>query len=397
MIYDCIIIGAGASGLFCAASMPRPVSGLILEKTGRPGTKLLMSGSGHCNVTHSGSIKDFLKCYGENGTKIRKCLYSHNNRELISFLESMGVKTIVREDGKVFPASMSAKDILEALLDASRKNGFTIEYERPASHMKKIPGGWSVRAGNSTFTGKCLIIASGGCSYPSTGSDGSMFPVMERDLDLRHTQLKPALVPVKVASYPYGELSGISFANACVSIWENEKRLAMETGGLLLTHGDLSGPAVLNISKYASPGRILVINYLHPADFRHVLDRLNSAVKGNSSDITNIAAEEFSLPKRFCRMMTERCGPSLKKLAALLTGDTFEISSTEGFGRAMTTCGGIELSQIDTSSMEAKGLPGLMIIGEALDIDAVTGGYSLQFAYSSACAACDSVMKKLDP
>ena len=161
---------SGASGLFCAASMPRPVNGLILEKTGRPGTKLLMSGSGHCNVTHSGSIKDFLKCYGENGTKIRKCLYSHNNRELISFLESMGVKTVVREDGKVFPASMSAKDILEALLDASRKNGFTIEYERPASHMKKIPGGWSVRAGNSTFTGKCLIIASGGCSYPSTGS-----------------------------------------------------------------------------------------------------------------------------------------------------------------------------------------------------------------------------------
>lgn len=396
MIYDCIIIGAGASGLFCAASMPHPVRGLILEKTGRPGTKLLMSGSGQCNVTHSGSIKDFPRCYGENGNKVRRCLYKHSNLKLMDFLEGMGVTTVVREDGKVFPASMSAKDILEALLSASRDNGFTIRYESPVTHMNKNPDGWSVHAGGATFTGKTIVVASGGCSYPSTGSDGSMFSILERDLDLRHTPLKPALTPISVVSYPYGSLSGISFSDACVSIWEDGKRLAAETGGLLFTHDDLSGPAILNISKYASPGRKLTINYLHPADLREVLDRLNKAARGSSADISNIAADEFSLPRRFCRLAAESCGPSLKKLAALLTGEAFEISSAGGFNRAMTTCGGIELSQIDMASMEAKNFPGLMVIGEALDIDAITGGYSLQLAYSSACAACETVSRRLE-
>ena len=105
MIYDCIIIGAGAASLFCSSSAGLSVKGLILEKTKRPGTKLLMSGNGQCNITHSGSIKEFIQCYGKNGSKIRKCLYKYNNESLIAFLEDNGVKTVTRSDGKVFPAS----------------------------------------------------------------------------------------------------------------------------------------------------------------------------------------------------------------------------------------------------------------------------------------------------
>ena len=121
MLYDCIIVGAGAAGLFCAAGFPQKTSGLILEKTKRIGTKLLMSGSGQCNITHDGSIKDFISRYGKNGGRIRSCLYQYHNDHLRDFLESNGVHTFVREDGKVFPTSMEASEIKDMLCRKAQK------------------------------------------------------------------------------------------------------------------------------------------------------------------------------------------------------------------------------------------------------------------------------------
>ena len=164
MIYDCIIIGAGASGLFCSASMDRPVRGLILEKTKHPGTKLLMSGSGQCNITHAGSIKDFIDCYGRHGGRIRKCLYRYSNTSLTGFMESGGVPVVTREDGKVFPASMDARDVLDMLLRRSRECGFSIEYDSPAEKIEKNAHGWTVLSSEQRFDTKTLVIATGGCS-----------------------------------------------------------------------------------------------------------------------------------------------------------------------------------------------------------------------------------------
>ena len=391
MIYDCIIIGAGASGLFCSASMDRPVRGLILEKTKRPGTKLLMSGSGQCNITHSGSIKGFIDCYGRHGSRIRKCLYRYSNTSLIEFMESGGVPAVTREDGKVFPASMDAHDVLDMLLRRSREHGFSIEYDSPAEKIEKSTHGWTVLSSGRRFDAKMLVIATGGRSYPRTGSDGSIFHILERDLEIKCTELKPALSSVQVKSYPYGELSGISFENAAVSIFKDGRKEAANSGGLLFTHSDLSGPAVLNISKYAAPGGTIQINYLHPLDRDTVLGRLKKAAHQRSSRLSGIIADEFSLPKRFCQLLTVRYGESLKKLAAQLTGETFEISSVSGFSKAMCTSGGVDLSCIDMSTMQAKKLPGIYVIGEALDVDGITGGYNLQFAYSSARAAADDI------
>lgn len=395
MIYDCIIIGAGASGLFCSASMKGPVRGLILEKTRHPGTKLLMSGSGQCNITHAGSIKDFISCYGKHGGRIRKCLYRYSNTSLIEFMESGGVHTVTREDGKVFPASMDARDVLDMLLRRSRQCGFSIEYDSPAERIEKAPHGWSVFSSGRRSDTKTLVIATGGCSYPRTGSDGSAFRILERDLGLTCTELRPALSSVHVTDYPYCELSGISFENAAVSIWKDGRKKAVNSGGLLFTHSDLSGPAVLNISKYASPGSTIQISYLHPLDRDAVLGRMKKASHHSSSRLSNIIADEFGLPKRFCQLLTSRYGESLKTLSTQLTGETFEISSVSGFEKAMCTSGGIDLSCIDMSTMEAKNLPGIHVIGEALDIDGITGGYNLQFAYSSACAAADSILSMI--
>lgn len=412
-IYDVIIIGAGASGLFAAASAAlhakgsassfgdSSFKGLILEKTARPGTKLLMSGSGQCNITHAGSIKSFIPCYGDKGRKIRSCLYKYSNLDLINFLEENGVEVFTRQDGKVFPRSMDAHDVLYMLLRRAKKNGFEMKVDSAATNLYHSSGLWCVTTNDITHISKAVIIATGGCSYPTTGSDGSFFKVLRDALNMEITDLKPSLTPIQVNEYPYAELSGISFESIHTSIWYkertapkgSEKKIAETCEDLLFTHKDLSGPAVINISKYASPGGKLKINYLHPLNYEHVLGRLKTAFHGTKGSAAIILSSEFELPKRFCQLFIRRHGEALKTLARNLTGEEFVINSVSGFNKAMATSGGIDLKQINTSTFEFKDYPGLYAIGEALDVDGITGGYNLQFAYSSAGAAINSAVK----
>ena len=393
MIYDCIIIGAGASGLFFSGAINEHVSGLILEKTGRAGTKLLMSGNGQCNITHAGSIKDFIKCYGKNGGKIRSCLYKYNNLQLIEFLKCNGVPLVIRDDDKVFPESMDAHDILKLLLSKTAANGFRIKFSCPVVHISRKNNLWElITADGGGYVSQTVVIASGGCSYPASGSDGSIFPVLRKELGLAVTKLKPALSAIRTVDYHYSRLSGISLMVQTSISDVNGKKAEIE-GPLLFTHNELSGPAILNISKFAESGDTLKINYLYPLNQEQVLQRLKAAVSHSSMSLYAIIASEFSLPKRFCRLLTEIYGNGLKALSAALTGESFTIDHVCGFNRAMVTSGGIDLSQIDMKTMNIKGHAGLFAIGEVCDIDGITGGYNLQFAYSSARAAADAVLK----
>lgn len=401
MIYDCMIIGAGAAGLFCAASMKKKINGLVLEKTPRAGTKLLMSGSGQCNITHAGSIKDFITRYGENGRKIRTCLYRYSNIHLTGFMEKCGVRTITREDGKIFPASMDAGEILDMLLGLSRENGFRIKYDSPVKHISMLsagtPGGiqgsdvWQIKTDKDSFLTKKVVIASGGCSYPSTGSDGSLFRVLREDLGLDITKLRPSLSPVLIEDYPYEQLSGISFDPAGITITRGGKVAAKNSDALLLTHRDLSGPAILNISKYVLPEDVLIVNYLYPITYEQAVDELKKDLSGPGRDPASVIAGRYGLPKRFCQLLVSRYGASPKKLAHALTGESFTVKDMAGFGKAMATSGGIDMKEIKTSTMELKKHPGIYAIGEVCDIDGETGGYNLQFAYSSARAAAAAI------
>lgn len=411
MIYDCIVIGAGAAGLFFGSTITKHINGLILEKTSRAGSKLMISGSGQCNITHSGSIKDFVKCYGKNGDRIRSCLYKHSNRELMDFLESNGIATTTRKDGKIFPASMNANDIRNLLLRKCEKNGFTINYNESVCAIESHDSGlWRTStyytANKSTgnrssaisksYISKTVIIASGGCSYPATGSDGSLFSVLKKYLDVNITPLKPALAPVKVYDYPYVKLAGISFEHAGVSIWRGHKssrrKISENAAGLLFTHKDLSGPAVLNISQYAEQDDTIMINYLYPMGYENALKAIKEAISNSSCDISNIISARFNLPKRFCRLITDRYGLSPKTLALQLTSEEFTVSSPANFNKAMVTNGGIDLNEINTKTMEIKKHPGIFSVGEVCDIDGITGGYNLQFAYSSARTAGEEII-----
>lgn len=413
MIYDCIIVGAGASGLFCGAVFPEKINGLLLEKTRQPGTKLLMSGSGQCNITHSGSIKDFVPKYGKNGGKIRGCLYKYNNHHLEAFFAANNLPLIAREDGKVFPKSMDARDIQKLLLGRAEENGFKLKTGCRVTSVKQLlpqqiaaadtqpaaPGEsplWQITAFTDgrtcCYLCRKLIVAAGGCSYPSTGSDGTFFKILAEDLKMDIVPTRPALTPINVEGYPYADLSGISFEKAGLKIRrclqsQNPRKIAEGQGPLLLTHENFSGPLILNHSKYVQPGDRISINYLAPLTSAQVLDAINRALRESKQGMANLLARQLGLPKKFAAAVVSRTGEKPKAIADPLTEDTFIVKNLVGYKKAMVTAGGVSLSEIDCKTMECKKWKNLFIIGEALDIDGETGGYNLQFAYSSACAA----------
>ncbi|MBO4234881.1 MAG: NAD(P)/FAD-dependent oxidoreductase [Firmicutes bacterium] len=421
-IYDCIVVGGGASGLFFAASTDLAKSGrrgLILEKTGKFGTKFLMSGGGRCNITHDGSIKDFISQYGDAGKLIRTVLYKHSNIDLIDFLKSSGIECCSEADGRVFPCSGKASTVLEMLIDKSIANGFEFETNCDVTSISRGANGyWELtvscdsisdksnlqnrsqnnlqnRSQNNNqrgnlakggiYLGRNIVIATGGSSYSKTGSDGSMFNVLERDLNIKIVPTKPALCPISVSDYPYADLAGLS-VDAVIKFGKNRS-----SGPLLFTHAGLSGPAAINISGDLSVGDKIVINYLPTLCYEEAFKMLQDATIGNKASLSTIIERTFSLPKRFCASVAQRTGTSVKSAARILTEERFTVTDAGNFGNAMVTRGGIALDDVNLRTMELKNSSGIYAIGEALDVDGRTGGYNLQFAYSSARTASDSI------
>ena len=394
--YNCIIVGAGAAGLFYAAADETEGRKLIIEKTSRPGQKLLMSGNGMCNITHGGSIKDFIAHYGDKGAKIRTCLYKHSNLELMQFMENADVPLTERPDGKLFPASMRAADVLDALLAKAYRNGFAFLYDCAVTGIDEGNKGnasndvcISLSDGRTLRTQK-LVIATGGASYPATGSDGSFMEVLKRNLDIKTTALKPALAPVFVENYPYSDLSGISFNDVAVSCGGHTER-----GPMLLTHKGFSGPAMLHISQYLKPGAQLTINYLPEQSIAEVYRTIRDDQPANSKGIANYLAVQFGLPKAFAeklfsapsRKLSSIGHKELENIVHLMMDRKHTVSGTGGFKEAMVTAGGVSLEEMNLKNMSLIKYPCIHVIGEALDINGDTGGYNLQFAYSSARAA----------
>ncbi len=422
--YETIVIGAGAGGLFFGAACP--VSGgnagrtLILEKTNRIGTKLLMSGSGQCNLTHGGSIKEFLSCYGQNGKRIRTVLYRHNNIELQDFMQELGIPLTEREDGKIFPASLRAKDVQGALVRRCEKNGVEIKTVSEATRITPLENTGSMDCGaarfqietadGSLYACRNLIVAAGGSSYPTTGSDGSLLKVLRRDFpELTVCEPKPSLVPVFVENYPFTTLSGIGFHDVEIKIFEPKSRKALKLahpcGDLLLTHKNFSGPVILNNSRNIFAGCGLEINFIFPYTVNDMLSYLKEIFPGNRRMISGCIGENYLLPKKFISAVLDRInvsdkpaaklsGSEISRIAEAFAAMRFTVSGTGGFSIAMATAGGVSLDEIALSEMQSKKYPGLYFIGEVLDIDGDTGGYNLQFAYSSAQAAADSIYKK---
>ena len=392
MIYDIAIIGAGASGLMLAANLDMEGSrGIILEGSSCVGSKLLMSGGGHCNITHGGSVKDFVYAYGSEGQALRRCLYRHSNLDLARWLTEHGVELAdengdhvdpsygsngIDNDGRIFPASMKARDVLDAFLGEALLNGWQIEKDAKVSGLRK-DGTWEITLiSGYELRAEKVVIAAGGITYPETGSDGSMLEMLD-DLGIDVNEPRPALAPVYVENYPYAELSGISVPDVTVTAFSSDAaytckgKAARMKGDLLFTHEGLSGPVILNISKYAEPGELIRLCY---------------------------NKELHELPRRMQRILRDRSRGLLgdvrtNVLASLLDHDVFTVTGVDE--RGMVTAGGVSLDEIDMRTMAAKRFDGLYVIGEALDADGITGGYNLQLCWSTACTCADDLRSKL--
>lgn len=413
MVYDVIIIGGGAAGLFCAANTElKNGKGLVLESMKRTGIKLMAAGSGQCNFTHGGDIRDFIDKYGKRGGKIRGILYKFNNIMVRDYFEDLGVTAVEREDGKVFPKSMNSRDIRDVLLNSAVKGGFEINTETKVVDITKINEGdekdgmYEVASTKGSFRCRRLVIATGGKSYPKTGSDGSMMEILKSCFpELKINDCVPALTSVYVEDYRYSSLSGIS-AKVKITMADpydgKGKKRITGYGDMLFTHKNLSGPVILDNSRYLEPGRVFYVDYA-PEGYKSG-DRL--PVNREKRSIGNLVSEECKIPKALADALTDKAlgekgacrtkastltGSQIKEIEDTLRNQKFTVSGKGGFGEAMVTAGGVDISEISTSSMEAKKYPGLYLVGEVLDIDGDTGGYNLQFAFSSARTAAQHI------
>ncbi|MDD8026392.1 MAG: NAD(P)/FAD-dependent oxidoreductase [Acidobacteriota bacterium] len=397
------VIGGGPAGLFCAlraAGSGRRV--IVLEKKASPGRKLLLSGSGQCNLTHDGDIGSFLSRYGDNGGFLKPALMNFGNRDLIAFFEERGVPTAVESDGKVFPASRKAADVLNALTAACSASGVEIRSGDPVVEIAIHSGRFLVRTDGTSYAADRTVIATGGITYPATGSTGGGY-AMARGLGHRVTETGPALCAVQIKDHPFSDLAGISFRDRTISILRDGRRVRRHTGDLLFTHAGLSGPGILDFSRFIRAGDTLEISFLPDFTPETIEEALLGWITeaGQRKIGTILAAHD--LPERFAHKLLaaagldpDSTGAHLTKtdraaLIKLLTGWPLAVSQLGSIHEAMITRGGVTLDEVNPKTMESRLVPRLFFVGEVLDIDGDTGGYNLQAAFSTAALAAKRI------
>ncbi len=433
MTYDLIVAGAGPAGLFCA--IQAATAGLkvcVLEKNASAGKKLLISGSGRCNLTNMAPIGDFPARYGDASRFVAPALRNFTNLDLIEYFAGLGVPLVEMNDGKVFPKSQKAREILDALLSDAARHGVEFFYGSPIVEVVVEAGTFRTRVGatqsdNVTqsdgatisndatqpsdtpatreFVSRNLLIATGGKSYPITGSTGCGHRIAKHH-GHTITETAPALAPLIVKEYKFADCAGISIGSAEIRITRGGKTVRDARGDVLFTHKGLSGPGILDASRHVRKGDVVLIG-LTPGHSPEAIEGeflLAAETSGSRAAKTFLTA--LGIPERLALAALSFCGvdgalplarigrDARKKLCSGVTGLPFEIAELGGFSEAMATRGGIALSEVNPKTMESKILPGLYFAGEALDVDGDTGGFNIQFAFSSGKIAADAMAKK---
>jgi predicted Rossmann fold flavoprotein len=405
-VLDLIVIGAGPAGLFCAAnSSDKGRKVLIQEKKKSPGRKLLVSGSGRCNITHDGDIRSFLDHYGDHGRFLRPALLGFANRDLVAFFEVMGLSMIRQEGGKVFPETQRSRDVLNVLIEECRTKKVELRCGQTVTLIKRSEDGFEVTCGDETYRSRLLVIATGGRSYPSTGSTGEGYDFAE---SFGHSiaEIGPALAPVRIKDYPFSKLAGISLQNAEVSIFRGKKEKEHH-GDVLFTHEGLSGPGILDLSRHIRAGDVLRVSFVGAKKREDLVRWLRDrSQEGGARNLRSVLAD-LDLPARLVARVLEildipqylKCSQMTRDmrigLADRLAGFPMVVESLGGFDSAMVTRGGVSLLEVDSKTMESKLVSGLYFAGEVLDVDGDTGGYNLQAAFSTGILAARSIQKRL--
>lgn len=394
-----IVIGGGPAGLFCAATAAGSGARvLLLEKMPSCGRKLLITGSGQCNLTHEGGIRDFFPRYGDNGAFLRSALGEFTNSDLAGWFREKGLALVTDESGKVFPKSRKASDVLAVLIRACYEAGVTIRTGEAVQGIGMAGGRFLVRTVRAQYRSRALVIATGGASYPSTGSTGDGF-VLAESLGHRIAPLAPALVPVRVRDYPFADLAGVSFDGPVLSLHREGQKIRELRGDILFTHSGLSGPGILHLSRYIQPSDTVKVCFLPGWKEDELKADLGKRTATSGSRQVRGILSVYGLPARFVSRLLESAGipagltgahltrKARDEILRLLFSYPFVVTHPGGWAEAMVTRGGISLSEVNPKTMESLLVPGLYLAGEVLDIDGDTGGYNLQAAFSTGRAA----------
>ena len=397
------IIGAGPAGMMAAVFASQNGACVTLfEKNSCVGKKLAITGKGRCNVTNDCDNAEFLKNVIANPKFLYASISGFDTQDTKSFFENAGVPLKTERGRRVFPVSDSAHDIVNALRTQVLVNGCEIKNEKVIGitvNGTKVCGLETVK-GEYAFD--AVICATGGISYPGTGSDGDGFR-FAKDLGIKVTPLTPSLVPVETVE-PLGELMGLSLKNVTLSVTDTDtsKVVFSELGEMLFTHFGLSGPLVLSASthmKNMRTGKYYVSVDLKPALDEKELDKriLNDFSTRTNKDFQNSLSA--LLPSKIIPYIIKRTGisPTLKVneitreqrrvLVDTLKGLAFTVKSFRPIKEAIVTAGGIDVSEINPSTMQSKRIEGLYFAGEMIDTHAYTGGYNLQIAFSTGALA----------
>ncbi len=396
-----IVIGGGAAGLMAAGQAAElGAETLLLEKMKRPGNKLRITGKGRCNLTNVTPLSEFIAHFGPNGRFLRQAFSRFFTPELVAFFEELGVRTVTERGGRVFPASDRAQDVVDALVRWVGERGVTLRTRSPVKQLL-VEGGRvvGVRAAKRVYRADGVIVATGGVSYPATGSTGDGYR-LAASVGHSIVPIRPALVPLETAGDVAPRLQGLSLRHVTVRMWVNGKKRAEAFGEMLFTHFGLSGPIILSLSGRVvdalrqGQGVVLAIDLKPALDERKLDVRLLRDLDAHGKQQFRTLLEAL-LPRKLIPVCIDLTSISPYKVGHQITAQErgrlrtwlkdfrLEVTGYRSFTEAIITAGGVDTREIDPRTMASRLVEGLYFTGEVLDVDADTGGYNLQAAFST--------------
>lgn len=407
------VIGGGAAGMIAAITASKDDNEVVvIEKTSSLGNKLKITGKGRCNLTFDGDEEDFKKNIVTNYKFMYSSFSNFSNKDVVNYFESLGVKTKVERGGRIFPVSDKAIDIVKALENEIKKRKIKVMYNSSVTEIitkNNIVTGVKLENGKIINVDKC-VVATGGNSYKSTGSTGDGYRLLEK-LGHTVTEIKPALVPFKSEDKICKELQGLSLRNISINLIDTEtnKLIYSDFGEMMFSHFGVTGPVILSASsrlnqvkdlknKFKSKKIKLVID-LKPALSNEVLDKriLRDFEKYTNKEFKN--ALNDLLPQKLIPVVIDISDidentkvhqitkKQREKLVSIIKNLEVIITDFMPIDMAIVTSGGINVKEVNPKTMESKIIKGIYIAGEILDVDAYTGGYNLQIAFSTGFAA----------
>lgn len=396
-----IVVGGGAAGMMAAVFAARNGQNVqLLEKNEKLGKKLFITGKGRCNITNAADIEDLFTAVTSNPKFLYSGFYSFTNQQVIDFFEELGVKTKIERGERVFPVSDHSSDVIAAFSRELKSLGVSVslhtEVKELLCEQDKVCG--VLLTNGKKMKADAVIVATGGISYPSTGSTGDGYR-FAKETGHRVTELLPSLVPMEVRQWYAKELQGLSLRNIEICITDGKKKLYEEFGEMLFTHYGVTGPVILSASsvvgKTLRKKELTLHIDLKPALSEEQLDKriLREFDANHNKQYKNSIDSLFPAKLKPVMIELSEIGPEKKvneitkeerqRLVHLIKDFTMTLTGLRSYNEAIITKGGVSVKEIDPGTMESKKMKGLYFAGEVLDLDAMTGGYNLQIAWST--------------